>query len=119
MLTGIVSTGSASSTVSPATRDTGFDGDPVPDLKPGDTFTDGDDLSGGFVPGTAFVSDDHGGSDLAVLPEVNIGATADKQKGRLILAREAREGRIKRASTHPQIPVALTLNLTSPGPGSA
>jgi hypothetical protein len=68
MLTGIVSTGSASSTISPATRDTGFDGDPVPDLKPGDTFTDGDDLSGGFVARTAFVGDDHGGSDLTVLP---------------------------------------------------
>lgn len=119
MLTGIVSTGSASSTISPTTRDTGFDGDPVPDLKPGDTFTDGDDLSGGFVARAAFVGDDHGRSDLAVLPEVNIGAAANKQKRRLISAREAREGPIKRASTHPQIPVALTLSLTSPGPGSA
>ena len=80
MLTGIVSTGSTSPTISPATRDTGFDGDPVPDLKPGDTFTDGDDLSGGFVPGTAFVGDDHGRSNLAVLPEVNIGAVASKEK---------------------------------------
>lgn len=78
MLTGIVSTGSASSTVSPATRDTCFDGDPVPDLKPGDTFTDGDDLSGGFVARAAFVSDDHGGSDLTVFPEMDIGAAPSK-----------------------------------------
>jgi hypothetical protein len=80
MLTGIVSTGSASSTVSPATRDTCFDGNPVPDLKPGDTFTDGDDFSGGFVPRTAFVGDDHGGSDLAVFPEMNVRAAASKAK---------------------------------------
>jgi hypothetical protein len=119
MLTGIVSTGSTSSTVSPTTRDTGFDGDPVSDLEPGDTFTDGNDLSGGFVSRAAFVGDDHGGSDLTVFPEMNIGAAADKQKGRLILARDAREEQTKTASTHPQIPVALTLNLTSPGPGSA
>lgn len=92
MLTGIVSTGSASSTISPATRDTGFDGDPVPDLKPGDAFTDGDDLSGGFVPGAAFVGDDHGRSNLAVFPEMDVGAIANKQKRRLILARDAREG---------------------------
>lgn len=80
MLTGIVSTGSASSTISPTTRDTGFDGDPVPDFKPGDAFTDGDDFSGGFVPGAAFVGDDHGRSDLTVLPEMDVRAAASKAK---------------------------------------
>jgi hypothetical protein len=80
MLTGIVSTGSASSTISSTTRDTRFDGDPVPDLKSGDTFTHGNDLSGGFVPGTAFVGDNHGRSDLAVFPEMNVGAATSKEK---------------------------------------
>ena len=69
---------------------------------------------------TTFVRYDHGRSDLTVFPEVNVGADVARwgHENERIVSFDATIHE-QLVLTHPQIPVALTLSLTSPGPGSA
>lgn len=72
-LTGIVSSSPTWSTVRSGTWYSSLDSDSVPNSPFGYACTERNDLSRRLVSRSTLVCDDHGGTNMAVLPEVYVG----------------------------------------------
>ena len=73
-LTSVVTTSTARIAGRLRARHAGLDSYPVTDLEVGDTWSNLDDLARRLVAGSCGVPHDHGRTDLAVLPKVDVGA---------------------------------------------
>ena len=78
-LTSVVPASHARSTTGLSAGNAAFDGNPVSDFPLFDSGTHLDDFTGRFMASTASVSDDHSGTNLAMLPEMNVGTEARGQ----------------------------------------
>lgn len=78
-LTGVVPASHARSTTGLSAGNATFDNNPVSDFPLLDSGTHFDDFTGRFVTSTTGVSDNHGGTNLAVLPEMDIGTEVRSQ----------------------------------------
>lgn len=80
-LTSIVPPSTARVAVGLGARHAGLDSHAVSDLEVGHALADLDDLAGTLVAGATLVGDDHRGADVAVLPEVHVGAGVSLGRG--------------------------------------